>query len=127
MIVTLYFLTLALLFPIAGLTVFGCLIESIVKFGLWNVFKTVFAPLYDPFGRGIWILLTVFGFIGLCAAGLFPESRPYGLAVMGLSGILCSTFVFKVFPRPWEPGSYFLFLPGLGGIGLSIFCLLQLI
>ena len=125
MIEILYFSTLVLMLPIAGLAAFGALINSLTKFGLWAVIKVILAPLYDPFGRGLWILVFLLGFVGLCAAGLFPEARPYGLGAIITGGAACSLYVFFSYPRPWEPGSFFFFVPSTLGIGIGVYSLIR--
>lgn len=122
---TLYFASLVLMLPIAGFAAFGALIDSLTKFGLWAIIKVLFAPLYDPFGRGLWIFLPLVGFLGLCAAGFFPEARPYGLGAIALGGLLCTVYVVRTYPDPWALGSLFLFVPGLVGIGLSVYSLVH--
>lgn len=120
-----YFACLLLMLPIAGFAAFGFVIDSLVQFGLWEFIKLIFSPLYDPFGRGIWLILFFLSFAGVCAAGLFPESRPYGLGAIAVAGVLCTIYVFRVYPGPWEPGSFFLFLPGLTGIAMSVYSLVR--
>jgi hypothetical protein len=119
-----YFVCLTLMLPIAGFAAFGFLIDSLVTRGLWEAFKTIFAPLFDPFGRGRWFFLFFFGFLALCAAGFFPESQPYGFGALACIGAGCTVYVLRVYPN-WEAGAIPLFLPSIVGIGLSVYSLVR--
>ena len=68
----LYFLCLVLLLPMAAMATLGLLVDSLANFGLWEVFKTLASPLYDPLGKGIWVVLLLLG----------------GWALAGPSGVL---------------------------------------
>ena len=74
----LYFRCLVLLPPIA---VFGLLIDSLANFGLWEVFKTLAAPLYDPLGKVIWVVLLLLGLLGLGGAGFIPSLDSIALRI----------------------------------------------
>ena len=121
----LYFRCLVLLLPIAAIAVFGLLIDSLANFGLWEVFKTLAAPLYDPLGKGIWIILLFLGLLGPGGAGFIPAARPFGFGAIAAIGILCGAFVVKVYPNDWGLGSVLLFIPSLVRIALSIYCVVR--
>ena len=121
----LYFLCLVLLLPIAAIAVFGLLIDSLANFGLWEVFKTLAAPLYDPLGKGIWIILLFLGLLCLGGAGFIPAARPFGFGAIAAIGILCGTSVVKVYPNDWGFGSVLLLIPGMVSIGISIYCVVR--
>ncbi len=118
----LYFRCLVLLLPIA---VFGLLIDSLANFGLWEVFKTLAAPLYDPLGKEIWVVLLFLGLLGLGGAGFIPAARPFGFGAIAAIGILCGAFVVKVYPNDWGLGSVRLFIPGMASIGISTYCVVR--
>jgi hypothetical protein len=119
------FACLLLMVPIAGFAAFGFVIDTLVKSGLWEFIKLIFSPLFDPFGRGIWLILGFLSLVGVCGAGFFAESRPYGLGAIACGGLICTIYCLRVYPDAWAPGSLFLFLPGLAGIGLSIYSLVR--
>jgi hypothetical protein len=123
--VVLYLICLVLLLPVAALAAYGFLIDSLVQFGLWEVFKMLFAPIYDPFGKGIWIFLFSLGLLGLGGAGFFPASRPYGFGAIAAIGILSSVYIVKVYPNDWAFESFVLFIPSLVGVALSIYCVVR--
>ena len=123
--VAIYFLCLLLMVPIAGFAAFGLLIESLTHFGLWEVIKLVLSPLFDPFGRGIWFLLGLGGFAGLCTAGFLPAWRPYGLGFIAIGGCACTLYCIRVYPDSLNPGSLFLCIPGLAGVALSVYSLVR--
>ena len=121
----LYFLCLVLLLPMAAMATLGLLVDSLANFGLWEVFKTLAAPLYDPLGRGIWILLLFLGLLGLGGAGFIPAARPFGFGAIAAIGILCGVFAVKIYPNDWGFGSVLLFIPSLVSIALSIYCVVR--
>jgi hypothetical protein len=123
--VVLYMVCLVLLLPVVAFAAFGLLIDSLVHFGLWEVFKMLFAPIYDPFGKGIWIILLFLSTLGLGSAGFFPAARPYGFSAIAAIGILCGLYIAKVYPHEWEIGSLILFIPSLVGVALSIYCVVR--
>ena len=104
------------------LCMFGFVIDSIVQFGLWEAFKTVFAPLWDPFGKGIWFFVFLFSLLGVSVAAFFPDTRSYGFGIMALVGVLCIAYVVKVYPNDWGLGSALLFIPSAVSIGISVYC-----
>jgi hypothetical protein len=120
--VVLYLICLVLLLPILAIAAYGFLIDSLVHFGLWEVFKMLFAPLYDPFGKGLWMILLFFGLLGLGGAGFFPAARPFGFGVIALVGILCGVYVVKIYPNDWAVGSLVLFFPSFVSVALSLYC-----
>ena len=121
----LYLLCLGLLLPIAAIAVFGLLIDSLANFGLWEVFKTLAAPLYDPLGKEIWFVLLFLGLLGLFGTGFIPAARPFGFDAIAAIGILCRAFVVKVYPNDWGFGSVLLFIPGMVSIGISTYCVVR--
>jgi hypothetical protein len=123
--VMLYMVCLVLLLPVVAFAAFGLLIDSLVHFGLWEVFKMLFAPIYDPFGKGIWIILLFLSTLGLGSAGFFPASRPYGFSAIAMIGVVCAAYIAKVYPHPWHAGSLLLFFPSLIGVALSIYCVVR--
>ena len=121
----LYFRCLVLLLPIAAMAVFGLLIDLLANFGRWEVFKTPASPLYDPLGKGIWVVLLLLGLLGLGGAGFIPAARPFGFGGIAAIGILCCAFVVKVYPNDWGFGSVLLFIPSLDSIALSMYCVVR--
>jgi hypothetical protein len=125
MSVLIYFVCLVLLLPVAGIAAYGFLIDSLVNFGPWEVIKTLFAPLYDPLGKGIWIILFFLGLLGLGGAAFFPAARPFGFGAIAAIGVLCGIYVVKVYPNDWDWGSLALFFPSIVGVVLSTYCLVR--
>ena len=123
--VVLYLVCLVLLLPVVALAAWGLLIDSLVNFGLWEVFKMLFAPLYDPFGKGAWIFLLLVSIIGLGSAGFFPASRPYGFGAIAVIGLVCSGYTTKVYPHLWDASSFLLLVPGFVGVALSIYLVVK--
>ena len=74
------------LLPVAGFAAFGLFIDSLTHFGLWAVFKTLTAPLWDPFGRGLWPLGLLLSGAVLTGAAFFEDARPYGFGAIALAG-----------------------------------------
>lgn len=83
------------------------------------------APLYDPLGKGIWIILLLCGLLGLGGGGFFPAARPFGFGVIAVLGVLFGAYVVKVHPTGWANGSVILFIPSLVSVALSIYCLVR--
>lgn len=123
--VLLYFLCLVLMLPVVGFAAFGFLIDSLTQFGFWQVCGVLFSPLYDPFGKGIWIFLLILSLIGLLSAGVLPPARPYGLAAIATIGTVCGIYIMRVYPDPWGSGGLLIFLPGASGVALSLYCLFR--
>ena len=123
--VLLYLICLVLLLPVAAIAAYGFLIDSLVHFGLWEGFKMLVAPIFDPFGKGIWFYLLFLGLLCLGGAGFFPASRPYGFGAIAAIGILCSVYIVKVYPNDWALESMVLFIPSLVGVALSIYCVVR--
>lgn len=124
--VVLYYICLVLLLPVCGIAAFGYVIDTIGNRGLWEVIKLVFGPLYDPFGKGIWIIMLFLGILGMGSAGFFPAVRPYGFGAIAAIGILCGIYIARVYPsEDWALGSIVLFIPSLIGVALSIYCVVR--
>ncbi|MBI2689450.1 MAG: hypothetical protein HYX27_24345 [Acidobacteria bacterium] len=123
--VVLYLVCIVLMLPVIGFATFGLVIDSLTQFGLWEVIKILFAPLYDPLGKGIWLILVLAGSAGLIGAGFFPESRTYGFWTIAAATLACIAYILKVYPGPWEFGNILIFIPSLAGIGLSVYCALK--
>ena len=123
--VVIYFACLLLMVPIAGFAAFGFVIDTLVQSGLWETLKLFFSPLWDPFGSGIWFILGFLTLVGIFGAGFFAASRPYGLGAIACGGLLCTVYCLRVYPNAWELGSLLLFVPGLAGIGLSLYSLVR--
>ena len=121
----LYFLCLVLLLPIAAMATLGLLVDSLANFGLWEVFKTLAAPLYDPLCKGIRFVLLFLGLFGLGGAGFIPAARPFGFGAIAVIGILCGALVVKVYPNDWGFGSVLPLIPGMVSIGISIYCVVR--
>ena len=117
-----YLICLLLLLPILGFAAFGALIDSLTTFGLWSVIKFIFAPLYDPFGRGLWLLLGLVSVLALIGAGFHAQARQFGFGAIALIGIACAAYVIKSYPHPWDFGSLLFFVPSAAGVGISIYC-----
>lgn len=123
--VVVYFLCLVLLLPMAGFAAFGFFIDSLTQFGFWEVFKFIFSPLYDPFGRGIWLLLSLASGLAICVAGFFPESRTYGFAIIAVAGVLCAAYVAKAYPGAWTPAALVLVIPSAASVSISVYSLVR--
>ncbi len=120
-----YLVCLLLLLPILGFAAFGALIDSLTTFGFWNVVKFLFAPLYDPFGRGLWLLLGFVSILGLIGAGFHAQARPFGFGAIVLIGVASAIYVTKTYPHPWDFGSLLFFVPSAVGVGISVYCLVR--
>lgn len=121
MYVVLYFLCLLLLLPVAGFAAFGLFIDSLTQFGIWTVFKTLIAPLWDPFGRGLWLLGMLLSGAVLTGAAFFEDARPYGFGAIALAGTFCTFYVIRAYPGGWTLFSVFALVPGFVAVGLSIY------
>lgn len=125
MIIVLYMVCLLLLLPVVALSAFLLLIDSLVNFGFWEVFKLLFAPIYDPFGKGAWIFVLFVSMIGLGSAGFFPGSRPYGFGAIALIGVVCAGYIAKSYPHQFDPSSMLLFVPSFVGVALSVYLIVK--
>ena len=123
--VVLYFVCLLLLLPMAGLAAFGFVIDSLAHAGLWAVIKIALAPLFEPFGRGLWLYLGLLSLGGLCITGFLPAARPYGFGAIAAIGIGCAVYVLRVYPNDWAHGPIAFFLPTLISVGVSISCIVR--
>jgi len=119
--VVLYFLCLLLLLPLAGFAAFGLLIDSLSEFGVWTVFKTLSAPLWDPFGRGLWLLGLLVSGTALTVVAFIEDARPFGFGAMALAGTVCTFYVIRAYPGGWTLFSVFGLVPGFIAVGLSIY------
>lgn len=104
-----YLLCLILMLPLAAVTAFAALIESITKFGFWTTFGVGFTSLLDPLGDGI---------CAYAAMGLLP-------ALAATAAVAAVAFVLWVAPRGIEWGLVWILSPSLAGLALSTYCALR--
>jgi len=121
----LYYLCIVLMLPVLGLAAFGLVIDSLSHFGFWACLKILFAPLYDPFGKGIWLILGLVSILGLLGAGLFSSARPFGFGAIALLSALFGIVVCRTYPDIWQWNSLLLFFPSLTGIAISVYCVVK--
>lgn len=107
----LFLLSLLLLLPLFAFALFGALIDSLTAFGFWEVFKLAAAPLWDPFGRGLWLLGAVAGLGLLTGAGLYEPTRQAASLTLCALGIAAALYCLRSYPGPWQPAHALLFLP----------------
>lgn len=107
----LYLLSLLLLLPLFAFAAFGALIDSLTAFGFWEVFKLLTAPLWDPFGRGLWLLGAIAGLGLLTGAGLYEPTRQAACVALCALGIAAAVYAGKSYPGPWQPAHALLVLP----------------
>lgn len=117
-----YILCLILMLPLAGLTAFALLIESLTKLGFWATLGIVFSPLYDPLGAGIVPILSVLCGLGILTLGFFRRTRAAGFIVLAVLAAAATAFLFYAFPKDGPGDILFLISPSIAGIGLSAYC-----
>lgn len=120
-----YILCLVLMLPLAAVTAFAALIESMVKLGFWKTLVLGLGMLFDPLGDGFWADTALLGMLVLGSAGFFPGLRPFGFAFLAVAAGLAATFVLLVSPRGVVWGLVWLLLPSIAGFGLSVYCALR--
>ena len=107
----LFLLSLLLLLPLFAFALFGAFIDSLIAFGFWAVAKMLFAPLWDPFGRGLWLLGAVAGIGLLTGAGLYEPTRQTASVTLCALAIAAAVYCFRTYPGPWEPAHVMMLLP----------------
>ena len=117
-----YILCLILMLPLAGVTAFGLLIESLTKLGVWATLGIVFSPLYDPLGDGIWTIFGILGVLAVLAPGFFQRTRAAGFIILAIAAAACVGFIFYAFPAERDGGVLIILSPSIAGVALSIYC-----
>jgi hypothetical protein len=120
-----YILCLVLMVPLAAVTAFAALIESMVKLGFWKTLVLGLGMLFDPLEDGFRADAALLCGLVLSSAGFFPSFRPFGFAFLAVAAGLAVTFVLLVSPRGVEWGLVWLLLPSIAGFGLSVYCALR--
>lgn len=110
--IAIYLLCFVLLLPSVFFMAFGLLVDGLTRFGLWEMIKFLFSPLYDPFGKGIWIILLLLGSAALVFAGFSDAARPYGFSSIAAVGVLTAVIIVRIYPGPWDFGTVLFFTPG---------------
>ncbi|HEU0124424.1 MAG TPA: hypothetical protein VFQ91_28095 [Bryobacteraceae bacterium] len=121
--IAIYLLCLVLLLPAVFFAAFGLLIEGLTTWGLWEMIKILFSPLYDPFGKGIWVFLLFLASGGLLFAGFSDVARPYGFGSIAAIGVLSTLLIFRIYPGPWQWDNIFFLIPGAAAAFGSLYCL----
>jgi hypothetical protein len=117
-----FLLCLILMLPLAGLTLFGALIESFVKLGFWTTLELIFATIFDPMGKGIWGIMILFSVAGVVAAGFSAKTRPAGFALVSVLSIAAYAFIYYAFPADRDWGVLWVLSPSIAGSVLSAYC-----
>jgi len=117
-----YILCLILMLPLAGLTAFAALLESLTRFGFWTTLGAIVTPLFDPLGEGIWGALALIAGIGLVGTGFFSRTRALGFTLIAVFAVGAVAFILYVFPgeRNWDV--LIVLSPSVFGFALSIYC-----
>jgi len=110
-----YILCLILMLPLAGLTAFAALLESLTRFGFWTTLGAIVTPLFDPLGEGIWGALALIAGIGLVGTGFFSRTRALGFTLIAVFAVGAVAG-----ERNWDV--LIVLSPSVFGFALSIYC-----
>ena len=117
-----YILCLILMIPLAAVTAFAALIESMAKIGFWTTLWRVFAPLLDPLGAGIWGIALILGLGAAVVMGFFPKGRRFGFLFLVATSAASFAFLLATSPEQFDGGLLLILSPSIAGLALSGHC-----
>lgn len=117
-----YCLCLMLMLPLAALTVYVALFESIEKIGLWKTLDVVSAPLADPLGEGRLGFAVILGMSAATFAGFSRRGRTFGFVFLSVAGAASFLFLLLTAADLLDMVVLLILSPSIAGLALSSRC-----